>query len=155
MVSCYTFLKRKGIYQPSIRNISQDVSELDWGSLNVLSLSKVFFCSFCIPSTLINLKKLRCRSYLRLFELIIAPMTNNIDACITLKNIILKVFVLNNSDREKELGCLWRREKLTKSKLELEQLFLDWYVTFPSDIVQHELRVTSCELRVTSYELKA
>ena len=25
----------------------------------------------------------------------------------------------------------------------------------PSDMVKHEIRVTSCELRVTSYELKA
>ena len=29
------------------------------------------------------------------------------------KNILFKVYVLNNSDRENELGCLRRREKLS------------------------------------------
>ena len=34
--------------------------------------------------------------------------------CTTLINIILRVFVLNNSDRKNDLECLRRQEKLTK-----------------------------------------
>jgi len=35
-------------------------------------------------------------------------------ACHTLKNIIFKAYALNNNEREPELGCLRRKEKLSK-----------------------------------------
>ena len=33
--------------------------------------------------------------------------------CIALANILLKAFVINNSDKEKALGCLRHKEKLS------------------------------------------
>ena len=46
-------------------------------------------------------KRRECRNYLRrIFSKINAPMANNNDACRTLSNIILKAFVLDNSERE-------------------------------------------------------
>ena len=53
---------------------------------------------------------------LELFETdvcIDAPIAHITGTCLMISNIILKAFVLNNSDRERELGCLlWRKEKL-------------------------------------------
>ena len=40
-------------------------------------------------------------------------MAGNMSACISLANILLKAFVINNSDKEKALGCLRRKEKLS------------------------------------------
>ena len=55
-----------------------------------------------------------CRNYFkRLFSFIDAPVADVSDACLTVSNILLKAFVLNNSDRERELGCLRRKEKLS------------------------------------------
>ena len=34
-------------------------------------------------------------------------------ACLTLSNIFLKAFVLDNSDKVRQLGCLRRKEKLS------------------------------------------
>ena len=52
-------------------------------------------------------ERCRCRTYTRkMFSRINAPFASNTDASHTLSNILLKVYVLNNSDREKELGCL-------------------------------------------------
>ena len=38
-------------------------------------------------------------------------INSNKTACVTLANILLKAFVLDKSDKEKQLGCLRRREK--------------------------------------------
>ena len=49
-----------------------------------------------------TLKKWKCRSYLkRLFVFVNVPTAKNTDACTRLTNIILKTFILNYSDREK------------------------------------------------------
>ena len=56
----------------------------------------------------------RCRTYMRkMFSLINAPFVSNTDACRTLSNILQKAYVLNISGRERELGCLRRKEKLS------------------------------------------
>ena len=50
----------------------------------------------------------------RLYSCIDAPIANISDAHLTIFiNIVPKAFVLNNSDRERELGCLRRKEKLS------------------------------------------
>ena len=36
-------------------------------------------------------------------------------ACFSMSNIIFKAFVLNHSDKEKQLGCLRRKEKLSSN----------------------------------------
>ena len=57
--------------------------------------------------------RLRCRRYLRkLLSLIHAPVAENEVACRTLANVLMKAFVVANSDREKTQGCLRRKEKL-------------------------------------------
>ena len=58
--------------------------------------------------------KARCRNFLkRLYACIDAPIATISDAGLTMSNIMLKAFVLNNSDCERELGCLRRKEKLS------------------------------------------
>ena len=55
-----------------------------------------------------------CGKYFqRLLALINSPMAKNEKACSTLKNTLVKGFVLHNSDNEKQVGCLRRREKLS------------------------------------------
>ena len=54
----------------------------------------------------------RCYNFLkRLYACIDAPIATISDACLTMSNITLKAFVLNNSDCERELGCLRTKEK--------------------------------------------
>ena len=58
----------------------------------------------------------QCRNYLilkRLFSCIDAPIAYISDAFLNISNMVLKAFVLNNTDRERELGCLRRKEKLS------------------------------------------
>ena len=58
--------------------------------------------------------KLRCNIYFaELLSTINVPIAGNKAACSSLANIILKAFIINNNDREKALGCLRRKEKLT------------------------------------------
>ena len=72
------------------------------------------FCSFCIPGTLKNLfEKTEMQTFSGVCLNLFMPQWKE-TLCVTLINIILGVFVLNNSDRKKELGCLRRQEKLTK-----------------------------------------
>ena len=91
------------------------LDDLNRGGLSVPTFSTVFFVHVAhqvlekLPSS-----KARCRNYLkRLYSCIDAPIANISDACLTISNIVLKAFVLNNSDRERELGCLRRKEKLS------------------------------------------
>ena len=92
------------------------LDELNRGGLSMPTLSTVDFVHSGknlveqIPSG-----RRGCRTYLaKILSLIDAPIASNLAACRTLANTLLKAFVLNNSDREKELGCLRRQEKLTK-----------------------------------------
>ena len=58
--------------------------------------------------------KFRCnKHFAELLSKINAPIAENTSACISLANILLKAFVINNSDKEKALGCLRRKEKLS------------------------------------------
>ena len=62
---------------------------------------------------LMTTERRQCRNYMmRIISMINAPIASNQQACRTLANILLKAFVLDNSDREREFGCLRRREKL-------------------------------------------
>ena len=42
-------------------------------------------------------------------------MANIKGACFSMLSIIFKAFVLNHSDKEKQLGCLRRKEKLSSN----------------------------------------
>ena len=62
---------------------------------------------------LIQEPRRNCGKYFsRLLSLIDCPMAKNAKAYVTLRNTLFKGFVLNNSDQEREIGCLRRREKL-------------------------------------------
>ena len=96
---------------------TESLDELNRGGLSVPTLSTVFFVHVAHQTHgALPPGKARCRNYLkRLYSNIDAPIANIADACLTLSNIILKAFVLNDSDRERELGCLRRKEKLSKT----------------------------------------
>ena len=94
------------------------LDELNRGGLSVPTISTVHFVhsAFSLVGK-VDAPRYRCRKYLtKLFGLINAQLASNSDACRTLANIILKAFVLNNSDREREIGCLRRKEKLSDKK---------------------------------------
>ena len=94
---------------------SEFITELDRGGLSVPTLSTVFFVHTAHATHgKLPAEKGRCRNFLKnLFSSIDAPIATIPGACLTLTNIILKAFVLNSSDRERELGCLRRKEKLS------------------------------------------
>ena len=55
-----------------------------------------------------------CRGHLsQALSNIDSPLSNIRGLCVTLSNIFFKAFVLGKSDRENQLGCLRRKEKLT------------------------------------------
>ena len=91
------------------------LTELSRGGLSVPTLSTVHFVHVAYMTYPKVSSGGLCKNYLkRLFSEIDCPMSKISDACSTLSNIILKAFVLNNSDKEKALGCLRRQEKLSK-----------------------------------------
>ena len=91
------------------------LDELNRGGLSIPTLSTVFFVHVAQKThEKLPPGKARCRNYLRrLYSFIDAPIANVAAACLSVTNIIMKAFVLNNSDRERELGCLRRKEKLS------------------------------------------
>ena len=97
---------------------SEFTEKLDRGGLSMPTLSDVFFVhsAFTFFDKL-NSKHKRCRTYIaRCFSHITSPFVEKPEAFKTLANITLKAFVLNNSDRERELGCLRRKEKLSNKQ---------------------------------------
>ena len=94
---------------------SEFLDELNRGGLTLPTLSSVYFvhCAFKLTDQLSS-EYYQCRKYVsKLFSFINAPFSNNPDVCRTLANIILKAFVLDKSDKEREQGCLRRKEKLS------------------------------------------
>ena len=93
---------------------SEYLDELNRGGLMVPTLSTCFFVHSAIymfPKLLPERSK--CREYLsKILFLIDAEIAANMVACRTVANIIMKAHVLDNSDREQQLGCLRRKEKL-------------------------------------------
>lgn len=56
-----------------------------------------------------------CRAHLsQSISCIPSPLAIIQNACVTLSNIFLKSFVLDKSDTERQIGCLRRKEKLSK-----------------------------------------
>ena len=97
---------------------SEFLDELNRGGLSIPTISTVHFVhsAFSLVGK-VDAPRYRCRKYLtKLFGLVNAQMAANTDACRSLANVILKAFVLDNSDREREMGCLRRREKLSGKK---------------------------------------
>jgi hypothetical protein len=95
--------------------VSSDFTRhLDRGGLSLPKLSTVYFVHSAVHiiSKLIQ-PKASCRKFVAtLLSYVDAPIANNNLACRTVINVLLKAHVIHHSDREQELGCLRRREKL-------------------------------------------
>jgi hypothetical protein len=95
--------------------VSSDFTQqLNRGGLSLPKLSTVYFVHSAVHiiSKLCQ-PKAGCRKYIAtLLSYVDASLANNIMACRTVANVLLKAHVLHHSDREQELGCLRRREKL-------------------------------------------
>ena len=88
------------------------LDNLNKGGLSLPTLSTVYFVhtAYYLHKNL----KLRCnKHFAELLSKINAPIGGNMSTCIALANILLKAFVINNSEKEKALGCLRRKEKLS------------------------------------------
>ena len=91
---------------------SEFLDELNRGSLSLPTLSTVYFVH--TAHRLHENLKLRCnKHFAELLSTVNAPIAGSMSACIVLANIIMKAFVLNNSDKERALGCLRHKEKLS------------------------------------------
>jgi hypothetical protein len=93
---------------------SEFTQQLDRGGLSIPKLSTVFFVHSAVHViSKLSPPKAGCRKYIAsLLSYVDAPLANNSMACRTVANVLLKAHVLHHSDREQELGCLRRREKL-------------------------------------------
>ena len=89
------------------------LDELNRGGLSMPTLGTVYFVHFAVTlQEMIPEPRQRCGKYFqRLLALIDSPMAKNEKACSTLKNTLFKA--LQNSDQEKQIGCLRRHEKLS------------------------------------------
>ena len=95
--------------------VSSDFTrQLDRGGLSIPKLSTVYVVHSAVYIiSKLSSPKAGCRKYIAaLLSYVDALLSNNIMACRTVANVLLKAHVLHHSDREQELGCLRRREKL-------------------------------------------
>ena len=90
------------------------LQELDRGSLSVPTLSTAFLVHTAVHLfASLPTHKIRCRKYLvEILSFVDAPLAKDSMACRTLGNVLLKAHVNDTSDRERQLGCLRRTEKL-------------------------------------------
>ena len=96
---------------------SDFLKELSRGGLRVPTLNMVFLVHSA-TSMYETLKEpyRRCTKYFRSsLGFIDTPFSRNIGVCKRLTNVIFKGDVLHRSDRENQLGCLRRKEKLSQS----------------------------------------
>ena len=67
-----------------------------------------------MPIILHNQTKMCCRfHFTELLSFVDVPLADGKAACTTLASILLKAHLLNVSDKEKSLGCLWTQDKLS------------------------------------------
>ncbi|ESO11756.1 hypothetical protein HELRODRAFT_166784 [Helobdella robusta] len=93
---------------------SDFTQQLDRGGLSIPKLSTVYLVHSAVHIiSKLSPPKACCRKYVStLLSYVDAPLSNNTMACRSLVNVLLKAHVIHHSDREQELGCLRRREKL-------------------------------------------
>jgi len=95
--------------------VSSDFTQqLNRGGLSIPKLSTVYFVHSAVHIiSKVSTPKAGCRKYIAtLLSYVDAPLSNNIMACRTVANVVLKAHILHHSDREQALGCLRCREKL-------------------------------------------
>jgi hypothetical protein len=94
------------------------LDSLNRGGLSVPTLNVVFFVysALEIHGRLSKAKK-HCNGYvIKLLYYVDVPFPVDEKLCRTLVNTICKAYVLNESDQEKQSGCLRRKEKLAGDK---------------------------------------
>ena len=92
---------------------SEFLTNLNRGGLTVPLISTVHFVHSAYK-LFVNCNLHCCRAHLsQALSRIDSAMSIIQGACVTLSNILLKSFVLDNSDKERQLGCLRRKEKLS------------------------------------------
>ena len=103
------------IVDPSESFSSEFLDSLSRGGLSVPTLNVVFFVHSAMEiQRKLPTNKKHCPQYLvKLFQQIDVPFAEDDRISRTLVNIITKAYVLNNSDTEKQIGCLRRQEKLS------------------------------------------
>ena len=95
---------------------SEFLEELSRGGLRVPTLNMVHlvFSAFHLYKQLDSSRR-SCTKYFRsLISYVDSPYSNDTAICKRLTNVIFKAEVLHLSDKENELGCLRRKEKLQK-----------------------------------------
>ena len=92
------------------------LSELNRGGLSLPTLYTVFFVhsSMTVHGKIPEQRRNCCKYFKNLISHIDTEIASNGKICQTLTNIVYKAYVQNNSDREREVGCLRRKEKLSK-----------------------------------------
>ena len=112
------FLVHKhNIDDPSESFSAEFLDSLSRGGLSIPTLNVVFFVHSAmeIHGKLPKSKK-HCTQYVvKLLQLIDVPFADDQKICRTLINTLTKAYVLNESDREKQMGCLRRQEKLSNN----------------------------------------
>ena len=91
------------------------LEELDRGGLTVPTVSTVHMVHYgtCLFDQLPEENR-RCQKYLaKLLSMTDAPVANCPAVCQSLAHLLFKAHVLNLSDKEQQLGCLRRKEKLS------------------------------------------
>ena len=85
------------------------------GGLSVPTLNVVFFVHSAMEIyRKLHKTKKHCPQYvIKLFQMIDVPFSDDGSICRTLVNTLSKAYVLDNSDTEKQIGCLRRQEKLS------------------------------------------
>ena len=102
------------IDDPSESFSAEFLDSLSRGGLSVPTLNVAFFVHSAmeVHGKLPKIKK-HCTKYvIQLLRLIDVPFADDQTICRTLANLLSKAYVLNDSDREKQIGCLRRQEKL-------------------------------------------
>ena len=95
-----------------------------------LSTLHFVYCGMKLHELLPEARRNCGKYFQRLLYFIDSPIAKNNKACATLKNTLYKGFVLNNSDQEKSLGCLCRKEKLADEKTDYEAGYVMYRKTF-------------------------
>ena len=93
---------------------SEFTQQLNRRGLSIPKLSTAYFVHRAVYILgKLSPPKSSCRQYLaRLLSYVDTPISDNAMACRIVVKVLLKAHVLHHSDREQELGCLRRREKL-------------------------------------------
>ena len=106
-------IKKDGGQAKKLGGGSSSPLETPLGRLTVPLISTVHFVHSAYK-LFVNCNLHCCRVHLsQALSRIDSPVAIIQRACVTLSNILLKSFVPDNSDKERQLGCLRRKEKLS------------------------------------------